>query len=153
MRLGAVCIASGLGSGYSKVAPGTCGSLAALVVWWVLNTGSAQSAGGGAVLTIVLAVLGVISIELGVGASSLHQDPKWVVIDEWAGLFLALAPVRPGEWGYIICAFGLFRFLDASKLGPVGLAETLPGALGIMADDLVAGGLTAIAILVVRSIV
>ena len=44
----------------------------------------------------------------------------------------------------------LFRVFDIVKLGPVGWAERLPGAWGIIADDLVAGFLAAMVLLAVR---
>ena len=64
-------------------------------------------------------------------------DPGWVVIDEAAGTFLAV--VGLGAWGAGV-AFAIFRVADISKKFPgVAAAERLGGALGITADDLVAG--------------
>ena len=64
-------------------------------------------------------------------------DPGWVVIDEAAGTFLAV--VGLGGWAVLV-AFVVFRIADISKRFPgVAAAERLGGALGITADDLVAG--------------
>jgi phosphatidylglycerophosphatase A len=64
-------------------------------------------------------------------------DPGWVVIDEAAGTFLAV--IGLGPWGAAV-AFVVFRIADISKRFPgVAAAERLGGALGITADDLVAG--------------
>jgi len=64
-------------------------------------------------------------------------DPGWVVIDEAAGTFLAV--VGLGGWGAAV-AFVVFRIADISKKLPgVAAAERLNGAVGITADDLVAG--------------
>ena len=64
-------------------------------------------------------------------------DPGWVVVDEAAGTFLAV--IGLGAWGVAV-AFLVFRIADISKKFPgVAAAERLGGALGITADDLVAG--------------
>jgi phosphatidylglycerophosphatase A len=69
-------------------------------------------------------------------------DPSWVVSDEVAGM--ALAAAVPAAWGHagwttVAAAFVFFRVLDVWKPGPVRRAEALPGAYGILVDDLVAG--------------
>jgi len=66
-----------------------------------------------------------------------EHDPGWVVIDEMAGTMVALTGLRGGPW---VLAFVVFRLADIFKQVPgVGQAETLPGSLGVTADDLVAG--------------
>jgi phosphatidylglycerophosphatase A len=66
------------------------------------------------------------------------HDPGWVVIDEMAGTMLALTGLQGAPW---VLAFVVFRLADIFKQVPgVGQAERLPGALGVTADDLVAGG-------------
>jgi phosphatidylglycerophosphatase A len=74
-------------------------------------------------------------------------DPSWIVSDEVAGM--ALAAGAPAAWGHagwstIAVAFVLFRVLDIWKPGPIRRAEALPGAYGILVDDLVAGALAGI---------
>jgi phosphatidylglycerophosphatase A len=71
------------------------------------------------------------------------EDPQFVVIDEWAGLLIPLALTTPDEPALLLAAFVLFRLFDILKPWPVSAAERLPGAWGVMADDLVAGGLAA----------
>lgn len=75
------------------------------------------------------------------------RDPAWVVIDEVAGQFLALTPLAlwperagPAAWGL---AFVLFRVFDIAKPGPVRFFDRRHDALGVMGDDLCAGGLAA----------
>jgi phosphatidylglycerophosphatase A len=69
--------------------------------------------------------------------SEAGADPGWVVIDEAAGTFLAV--IGLGGWA-VATAFVVFRIADISKKFPgVAAAERLGGALGITADDLVAG--------------
>lgn len=64
-------------------------------------------------------------------------DPGWIVVDEAAGMFLASIGL---EWPALLVAFVVFRVADATKKFPgVAAAEHLPGALGITADDVVAG--------------
>jgi phosphatidylglycerophosphatase A len=150
VRFCAVGVASGLGSGYARIAPGTCGSLLALVVWLILYQSQLVAPEHAIIVIGLTVVLGCVSVALCLESSSGDPDPSWIVIDEWAGLFLALVGVVPSEWRLIVCAFLLFRFFDATKVGPVGWAESLPGHWGIMADDLVAGGLTALVIVALR---
>jgi phosphatidylglycerophosphatase A len=77
------------------------------------------------------------------------EDPQWIVIDEWCGMWITLAFCRTNLWSGqvneqkdlipIIAAFILFRFFDITKLGPIGWAESFHGAVGVMLDDVVAG--------------
>ncbi len=134
-----VLLASGFGSGFLKPAPGTWGSLAAVVLWWGLlsdlpwplqATAVAVTFAGGVALADYLA-----------RRYGVHDDPA-IVIDEFAGQWLALLAVPPDLLA-MACAFGLFRLLDITKPGPVGWADRRPGGLGVMLDDLLAGGLVA----------
>jgi phosphatidylglycerophosphatase A len=74
------------------------------------------------------------------------EDPPWVVVDEAAGQSLALA--FAGGWLGVLLAFALFRLFDIWKPGVVGWADRQPGARGVMLDDLLAGALAAILLLV-----
>lgn len=125
-------LARGCGSGLLYPAPGTWGSLAAFligVIWsWFF--------GGIPLWFIVIAgLLGVYICDSGEKQLGIHDAPE-IVFDEWIGMWitmwavpLVLTPV----------AFLLFRFFDISKLGPIGKIQDLPGGLGIMADDVLAG--------------
>jgi phosphatidylglycerophosphatase A len=85
-------------------------------------------------------VLGLLSIEHSGAATT---DPSWVVIDELAGQWLAMATLsHPSPQGLAV-AFVLFRILDISKIGPVGWADRRHNAAGVMGDDLVAGAIVA----------
>jgi len=149
-RFYSVCLASGFGSGYSRIAPGTCGSLAALGGWWVLHQSLLFTGAGNVALCLLTTLVGCIAVKFSLKGCSGNPDPSWIVIDEWAGLFVALIGVTPSDWHLVMCAFVLFRLFDATKLGPVGWAERLPGCWGIMADDLVAGGLTTVVMALLR---
>jgi phosphatidylglycerophosphatase A len=61
------------------------------------------------------------------------------VIDEFAGQWIALLPLAaPSPLGLLL-AFALFRLFDIAKPGPIDAAQRLPGATGVMADDILAG--------------
>lgn len=87
-----------------------------------------------------------------------NSDPGWIVIDEWAGMSVALFGVYTQELSYssaqlalhVVLAFTLFRFFDILKPWPIILFERIPGALGIMMDDIVAGAITSSIILLLR---
>lgn len=142
-------VASGLGTGFAPLSPGTTGSIVACL-GWLLIPGSDS-----ATVIIALMILGLS----GFYASSrvmknmpADADPQWIVIDEWCGMWIALAccPSRSIEWTG--AAFILFRFFDISKLGPVGWAERAPGAAGVMLDDIVAGLCAGLLLLAARII-
>jgi phosphatidylglycerophosphatase A len=142
----ALALATLLGVGRAPVVPGTAGSLVALapaalaLVWlpfWAYG-----------LLTAALAVAAVWSAGIAERVLGRH-DPGSVVIDEAAGMFVSLWGLPPGG-ATIAAAFLLFRVMDVFKPPPAGRAERLPGGLGIVADDLVAG---AYANLIVRGLV
>ncbi len=127
-------IATGLGSGYSPIAPGTAGSLVGLLFFWPLAR----------VPLVWLAAVIVGLFFVGVAASTavadqvgLH-DPSIVVVDEVIGMWitLALLPFTP-----LTAALGflLFRLMDIVKPYPARALERLPGGWGIVADDVMAG--------------
>lgn len=128
------CLAMGLGSGLSPRAPGTAGSLAALMLMVGIDVLPApiQMA-----WLVVACVLGVwvchrVSADLGV------HDHGAIVWDEFVGMWcvLVFVPMGLATWGL---AFLLFRLFDVIKPWPIGwLDRRLHGGLGIMADDLLA---------------
>jgi phosphatidylglycerophosphatase A len=131
MRL-ARLVASGFGIGYAPFAPGTVASVAALVV-------------GAAMLLISPILLGVAALVASVGGvwvvrrARVDGDPGWVVIDEFAGQWIALLGIGRVAPAELLAAFLLFRALDIWKPGPVGWADRQHGAIGLMADDIIAG--------------
>lgn len=144
-------IATCFGLGDLPAAPGTFASIATIPLAWGLH-----AIGG-----IWLVVLATIAITLaGHWATARYlkvsaaTDPSEVVIDEVAGMMIALWPLSLGltvmgaeahvwPWPGWVLGFLLFRFFDIVKPPPVSWAERAPGALGVMLDDLVAGVLTA----------
>ncbi len=130
-------IATGLGSGFLPKAPGTWGSLGAILVFifwakWPLKDQI--------LLVVIVSLVGIYTADQ-VAKEEGEKDPKIVVIDEIAGQFLALIGLSPRPL-ILLSAFFLFRILDILKPPPVRQLERLPGGFGIMADDLMAGLLT-----------
>jgi phosphatidylglycerophosphatase A len=74
-----------------------------------------------------------------------------IVIDEVAGMMLSMV-VLPRTVGVLLVAFFCFRFLDIVKPFPAGRAQSLPGGLGVMVDDLIAGAYTLLLIVASRAV-
>ena len=128
-------LAFGAGSGLAPVAPGTFGTLAALVPFLVL----AQLPLLFYVLAIVSAFFyGVYICELTTQKLGVH-DHGGIVWDEFVGLWITLIAV-PLVWYWVLAGFLLFRFFDILKPYPIRwLDKKIHGGLGIMLDDVVAG--------------
>ena len=142
-------IALGFGSGLAPFAPGTVGTLWAWLAWLVLSQWLDSTALG--VLIAVSTLVGWWACT--VTARRLNTlDPSNIVWDEVVAFWLVLWLVMPtGLLGQLI-AFGLFRFFDAVKPGPVGWADRAfhgfgpRGGFGILADDFVAAFCTLLVI-------
>ena len=128
-------IATGFGSGLAPRAPGTVGSLAAMLPWLVLRELSIPA--------YLLILLGAFA--LGVWACNWTirrlavEDPGLVVWDEFVGVWIALIAV-PQHWGFVAAGFLLFRLFDIAKPWPVSWADRrVKGGFGTMLDDVFAG--------------
>jgi phosphatidylglycerophosphatase A len=131
---GALVVATGFGSGYSPVAPGTAGSLVGLLLFWPLaHRPPAQVLAATAIVTL-LGVLAAHRVALVLG----RKDPGLVVVDEVAGQWVSLL-FLPSTLGTAIAGFLLFRLMDVLKPWPARDLEHLPGGWGIVADDIMAG--------------
>jgi phosphatidylglycerophosphatase A len=145
----ATIIASGFGSGLiSRRSPGTLGTVAAVAVWYLMKLDAAplEIQISCAVAVATLGFLSCYCISPKSEEATKKFDPQWVVIDEWAGVFIALigisltAPTSPTGYALSgITAFLLFRLFDITKIGPIRAVEKLPHGIGIMMDDLLAG--------------
>ena len=125
----ALAIATVFGVGYAPIAPGTFGSAAGLLVWWLLPA----SASVHAVAIVVLFALGSWSG----GRAERHfgrTDPGHVVIDEVMGMLITLW-LNPVGWVGALVGFGMFRLFDVIKPYPSDRLERLHGGVGVMADD------------------
>jgi phosphatidylglycerophosphatase A len=131
------------GVGLIRPAPGTWGAALVLPAAWL---GPAGCLG----LALALFLAGLWAVWDLQREGTVH-DPGWVVVDEGAGMLLALALVPPGApWLWVVTAFALFRFFDVVKWGPVGWADKRRGFGWVMLDDLVAGAMAALALLLLR---
>ena len=126
-------IATAGGLGYAPVAPGSVTSLpVALLVWawapprsWLLG------------VTAIVSAVGIWAAgreEARVG----ERDPSSVVVDEVAGMLVAMLAAPPGL-GWVLLLFLLFRVMDVWKPFPIDRLQDLPGGWGIVVDDLLAG--------------
>lgn len=132
-------IAHGLGSGLAPRAPGTFGTLAAILPWLVMAQLSAPIYGAVLLFSAIAGVwiCGEAARRMG------RDDPGSIVWDEWVGLWITLA-AAPMEWIWVLLGFLLFRVFDILKPWPVGwLDRHFRGGLGIMLDDIVAGCMAA----------
>ena len=129
-------IACGGGTGRFPVAPGTFASAVAVGIGVLaLRAGPA-----------VLPVLVLLSIAGGIWAIGRLRDAGdagWIVIDEFAGQWIAMLGIGTLNPVSVAAAFFMFRLLDIAKPGPVGWADRRHGPFWIMADDLVAGAIAA----------
>jgi len=127
-------LAMGFGSGLSPKAPGTVGSLAALIVMYPM-----------ALLPFTWQLIGlVLAFTAGIAICSRAADAIGthdhgaIVWDEWVGLWAVLV-ILPFSWDTWLMAFALFRLFDIAKPWPIGWFDHhLSGGLGIMVDDLLA---------------
>lgn len=134
-------IALGAGSGLSRLAPGTVGTLWAWAAFGVLQSWLTSSQIGW-----VIAATALVSIWAGMRTAQHLQvmDPGSIVIDEIVAFWLILWLVTPATFWGQLGAFVLFRYFDAAKPGPVGWADRTfkgfgwKGGFGILFDDLVA---------------
>ena len=126
--------------GKLPLAPGTFGSLAALICWFFIKPSLSDPLflliNGG------IFFLGIACSEIIVNTDKV-KDPQFIVIDEWVGMWIGLYLVEYSIfWG--LAAFFWFRIFDIFKPGPIGEMDKMDGGIGVMMDDVVAGILTCI---------
>lgn len=128
-----IFLGSGMFSGYIPFAPGTFGSLFALVIYLI--------PGFDEYIIIIPAI--IISFLVGLLLGNYFEllygkDPKQFTLDEFVGTWIALLSL-PHSFIEIIIIFIIWRFFDISKVYPANKLEALKGGLGIMMDDVVSG--------------
>ena len=164
-----LAIATAFGLGYLPKAPGTFGSLAGVALtalyWSTLLPDKPFGHFAGDIhfavsptwmavdVSLFMAIVGVIAATS--TARYLNQkDPQTVVIDEVSGQlisYLGIGAAVP-NWKYLLLGFILFRVFDIWKPFPARQAESLPGGLGIMADDWIAGIYAALGLWIARAL-
>jgi phosphatidylglycerophosphatase A len=130
----ALILSSWFGTGLSPVAPGTCGTLAAVPLV-ILAQASSMATG-------ILILVGCTAAALWSSNKTEEMlgsnDPSVVVIDEAAGFLLTMI-FLPFSWAALCLGFILFRFFDILKPFPIKRLERLGHGFGIVLDDLLAG--------------
>jgi phosphatidylglycerophosphatase A len=144
----ATLVATFFGAGRLHPGPGTWGSLATVLLWWLLAWHLPPSAR----IPVIIVLIAVV-VAIGIPAATLEargcgkKDPQHVVIDEVAGQLVTLIAC-PIVWQALLAGFILFRVFDITKPPPIRRLETLPEGTGIVVDDLGAGVYGLIALLV-----
>jgi phosphatidylglycerophosphatase A len=140
-------VATGFFTGYLPKMPGTWGTIAAALIFYLSAKVIPQSGVwhiGFLTISWWAAILGGLTTIIGIYASGKlatewrTDDPGEVVIDEFAGMFIACFLISPTITSIAI-AFVLFRIFDITKPGPINTLQDLHGGRGIVLDDVLAG--------------
>ena len=134
MRRLIILLATWWGVGFSPIAPGTVGTLAAIPLFLILS-----------LLPLWLYLSCLLGLALlacwAAGRAEVifkEQDHRAIVIDEVVG-FLAVMVALPPTWPYLVAGFMLFRAFDVIKPPPIRFLErTVPGGYGVVLDDVLA---------------
>ena len=127
--------------GNYKLAPGTLASFISLFIGFYLF--KLLGLTNYIIFLFIFILIGYLLCEIHINVYK-RKDPKEVVIDEFAGQFIAILSTISSEsifitFSSLMLSFLLFRFFDITKIGPIKKLESLPGGIGIMADDVIAG--------------
>ena len=128
------------------MASGTVGSAVALVLLWLIPFTPMALV----LTTLAVNLLGIWSggrVERAVG----QKDPGIIVIDEVAGMALSVL-FLPRTIPVLLVAFFLFRLFDVWKPFPARESQALTGGLGVMVDDLIAGGYALVLVMGARAL-
>ncbi|WP_100948098.1 phosphatidylglycerophosphatase A [Helicobacter pylori] len=135
-------------SGYSKKAPGTIGSLVALLLGLPVLIFSANTLFLGAVF---IGLIAITQIDKEEEESKIH-DSSYIVIDELVGMWLAMA-ISGLSLAGVVLSFIFFRIYDITKPSLIGkIDKEVKGGLGVVADDALAGVLAGLSALLVINI-
>jgi len=126
-----ILLATGLYTGYSPKAPGTMGSILAILIYLLIDKN---------IFLIYTIILILSSFYIGGKAEKIfkEKDCQKIVIDELVGMSIALLFI-PNNYFYILLAFILFRIFDVYKIYPANKIEKLKGSIGLIGDDIIAG--------------
>jgi len=116
--------------GYLPYAPGTYGSVLACILLYFFSSVFTHPLFVLIFIVVSLIVLNSLTLEV--------SDPGYIIIDEVAGMFIAMAG-QGVTFLSLLAGFVLFRFFDIVKPYPIRRVEALPKGYGILADDIVAG--------------
>ena len=143
----ALVVATACGAGYAPLAPGTVGSALTVLILWFAQ------------LSLVGSIVFLIAVTLGGTWAAHHaerllgrKDPGAIVIDEVAGMTLSVVAFRP-TLAVLVIGFVLFRIFDVVKPFPAYASQRVPGGVGVMIDDLIAGAYALGLVVLLRLIV
>ncbi|MCQ2901025.1 phosphatidylglycerophosphatase A [Helicobacter pylori] len=132
-------------SGYSKKAPGTIGSLVALLLGLPILIFSASTLFLGAIFIGLIAIAQIDKEE----EETKRHDSSYIVIDELVGMWLAMA-ISGLSLAGVVLSFIFFRIYDITKPSLIGtIDKEVKGGLGVVADDALAGVLAGLSVLLV----
>ncbi|GAA9386712.1 phosphatidylglycerophosphatase A [Helicobacter pylori] len=135
-------------SGYSKKAPGTIGSLVALLLGLPVLIFSANTL---FLAAIFIGLIAIAQIDKEEEESKIH-DSSYIVIDELVGMWLAMA-ISGLSLAGVVLSFIFFRIYDITKPSLIGrIDKEVKGGLGVVADDALAGVLAGLSTLLVINI-
>ncbi|GAA9135280.1 phosphatidylglycerophosphatase A [Helicobacter pylori] len=135
-------------SGYSKKAPGTIGSLVALLLGLPVLIFSANTL---FLAAILIGLIAIAQIDKEEEESKIH-DSSYIVIDELVGMWLAMA-ISGLSLAGVILSFIFFRIYDITKPSFIGkIDKEVKGGLGVVADDALAGVLAGLSVLLVINV-
>lgn len=135
-------------SGYSKKAPGTIGSLVALLLGLPILIFSANTL---FLAAIFIGLIAIAQIDKEEEESKIH-DSSYIVIDELVGMWLAMA-ISGLSLAGVVLSFIFFRIYDITKPSLIGkIDKEVKGGLGVVADDALAGVLAGLSVLLVINI-
>ncbi len=135
-------------SGYSKKAPGTIGSLVALLLGLPVLIFSANTL---FLAAILIGLIAIAQIDKEEEESKIH-DSSYIVIDELVGMWLAMA-ISGLSLAGVVLSFIFFRIYDITKPSLIGkIDKEVKGGLGVVADDALAGVLAGLSALLIINI-
>jgi len=127
-------LAFGFGSGLAPKAPGTAGTLVAIIPWLLF---AQQSLLVYCIIVLLAIIAGIYICDKTTNDLGVH-DHQGIVWDEFCGFWVTMIAV-PVTWQWALAGFLLFRFFDIIKPWPINKVDkSVFGGLGIMLDDLLA---------------
>jgi len=133
--------------GKSSIAPGTLGSIFALLIWIFFFPSYELRL----VSLLLLTILSYFTISSDLDNND-EKDPQYIVADEVVGMWISLLFVPSNDFRIIILAFIVFRLLDILKPSIIARVQNVEGAAGVLIDDIVCGIITSIIIIGVVSL-
>lgn len=126
-------IGSGFYTGYIKIASGTFGSAAALLIYLIPGFENPL------LLMAFISVFLIIGVDIGTKFEYIYgKDPKECTVDEVVGMWISLLFIPKKIW-MLVLSFLIWRALDIIKPYPFSKLEDIKGGWGIMLDDVALG--------------